>query len=44
MTCAVLLCFDSAGASPRILRDDEEALLDGDGVRFRLAAETDDHG
>jgi len=44
MTYAVLLCFDSAGASPLILRDDDETLLGGDGVRFRLVAETDDHG
>ena len=44
VTYAVLLCFDSAGASPLILRDDDEALLGGDGVRFRLVAETDDHG
>jgi hypothetical protein len=44
MTYTVLLCFDSAGPSPLILRDDDEALISGDGVRFRLAAETDDHG
>jgi len=44
MAYAVILCFDSAGASPLILHDDDEALLGGDGVRFRLVAETDDHG
>jgi len=44
VTYAVLLCFESAGASPLIVRDDDEALISGDGVRFRLVAETDDHG
>ena len=43
MTYAVVLCVESVGASPMVLPDDSEALIDGDGVRYRLVAQTDDH-
>jgi hypothetical protein len=43
MTYAVLLRFDSAGACVNIPREDDEPLM-GDGVRYRLVAQTDDHG
>jgi hypothetical protein len=43
MLYVVVLCFDSAGVSPLILRDDSEPLLGGDGVRYRFVAETKDY-
>ena len=43
VTYTVWLCIDSVGASPLILGDDSEALMEGEGVRFRLGAEMDDH-
>jgi hypothetical protein len=44
MIYAVVLRFDPAGTCLRILHDDSEPLTGGDGVRYRLVAETDDHG
>ena len=44
MHYAVLLCCDSAGATPLILRDDSEALVGRESVHFRSFTETDDHG
>lgn len=40
----VLLRLDPAGTCPVILHDDSEPLTGGEGVRWRLVAETDDHG
>jgi hypothetical protein len=42
MTYTVLLRLDPAGACSVIVRDDAEPLPGGDGVRYRLVAETDD--
>jgi hypothetical protein len=39
---AVVIRFDSAGASALIIRQDSEPLPGGDGVRYRLITETDD--
>ena len=44
MTWAAILRFDPAGVCVNILRDDAEPLPRGDGVRYRLVAQTDDHG
>jgi len=44
MAYVVVLCFDSAGVCPLVLRDDSEPLFGGDGVRYRLITETDDYG
>jgi hypothetical protein len=44
MTYAVLLRLDGAGACPVILREDSEPWTGGEGVRWKLIAETDDHG
>lgn len=35
--------LDPAGACPVILREDSKPLTGGEGVRWRLVAETDDH-
>ena len=40
MAYCLLLRFDSAGPCPVLLRDDEQ-LMGGDGVRYRIIAETD---
>ena len=42
MTYTVVLRFDPAGACLRILHDDSEPLPGGEGVRYRLVAQTDD--
>ena len=44
MTYAVVLRFDPTGTCLRILHDDSESLLAGEGVRYRFIAETGDHG
>jgi hypothetical protein len=44
MIWAAILRFDPAAVCVNILRDDAEPLPGGDGVRYRLVAQTDDHG
>ena len=44
MTYAVMLRFDPVGVCVNIVREGSEPLLGGDRVRYRLVAETDDHG
>jgi hypothetical protein len=40
----IVLRIDSAGACPLILSDDSAPLTRMEGVRYRLVAQTDDHG
>lgn len=44
MRYQVVLITDAIGSTPTILHDDSPPLVGSPGVRFRLVAETDDHG
>jgi len=44
MLYTVVLRFDPAATCPRILHGDSQPLAGGDGVRYRLVAQTDGPG